>query len=52
MCCTLVKEIFINPEPPFMNLGSEIIYRDESDEIKKLNGWILIYGRKKVEKHF
>ncbi|CAG0965864.1 hypothetical protein METP2_01084 [Methanosarcinales archaeon] len=35
-----------------MNRGSEIIYRDESDEIKKLNGWILIYGRKKVGKTF
>jgi AAA+ ATPase superfamily predicted ATPase len=35
-----------------MNMGSEIIYRDESDEIKKLNGWILIYGRRKVGKTF
>lgn len=33
-------------------MGSEIIYRDESDEIKKLNGWILIYGRRKVGKTF
>jgi AAA+ ATPase superfamily predicted ATPase len=33
-------------------MGSEIIYRDESDEIKKLNGWILIFGRKKVGKTF
>jgi AAA+ ATPase superfamily predicted ATPase len=49
---TQVKQTFINPEPPFMNMGSEIIYRDESDEIKKLNGWILIYGRRKVGKTF
>ncbi|CAG0969218.1 hypothetical protein METP3_01337 [Methanosarcinales archaeon] len=35
-----------------MNMGPEIIYRDESDEIKKLNGWILIYGRRKVGKIF
>lgn len=33
-------------------MSSEIIYRDESDEIKKLNGWILIYGRRKVGKTF
>ncbi|MCX9085401.1 MAG: AAA family ATPase [Candidatus Methanoperedens sp.] len=33
-------------------MGSEIIYRDESDEIKKINGWILIYGRRKVGKTF
>jgi len=33
-------------------MGSEIIYRDESDELKKLNGWILIYGRRKVGKTF
>lgn len=33
-------------------MGSEIIYRDESDEIIKLNGWILIYGRRKVGKTF
>jgi predicted AAA+ superfamily ATPase len=35
-----------------MNMGSEIIYRDESDEIKKIKGWILIYGRRKVGKTF
>jgi len=35
-----------------MNVGSEIIYRDESDEIKKLNGWIIIYGRMKIGKTF
>lgn len=23
-------------EPPFMNMGSEIIYRDEADEIRKM----------------
>ncbi len=33
-------------------MGSEIIYRDESDEIKKIKGWILIYGRRKVGKTF
>lgn len=33
-------------------MGSEFIFRDESDEIKKINGWILIYGRKKVGKTF
>jgi AAA+ ATPase superfamily predicted ATPase len=35
-----------------MNMGSEIIYRDEADEIKKMKGWILIYGRRKVGKTF
>ena len=33
-------------------MGSEIIYRDEADEIKKMKGWILIYGRRKVGKTF
>lgn len=33
-------------------MGSEFIYRDESDEIKKIKGWILIYGRRKVGKTF
>ena len=33
-------------------MGSEIIYRDEADEIKKIKGWILIYGRRKVGKTF
>jgi len=45
-------EIFINPERPFMNMGSEIIYRDEAEEIKELKGWILVYGRHKVGKTF
>jgi AAA+ ATPase superfamily predicted ATPase len=38
-----------------MNMGSEsseIIYRDEADDIKLLKGWILIYGRRKVGKTF
>lgn len=36
-----------------MNMGSEMkIYRNEADEIKKLRGWILIYGRRKVGKTF
>jgi len=33
-------------------MGSEIIYRDEANEIKNLRGWILIYGRRKVGKTF
>ncbi len=33
-------------------MGSEIIYRDEVDEIKRLKGWIVIYGRRKVGKTF
>ncbi len=33
-------------------MGSEVIYRDEADEIKKIKGWILIYGRRKVGKTF
>jgi uncharacterized protein len=35
-----------------MNMGSEIIYRNEAEEIKELKGWILIYGRRKVGKTF
>lgn len=35
-----------------MNMGSEIIYRDEADEIKNIKGWVLIYGRRKVGKTF
>jgi len=36
-----------------MNMDSEIkIRRKEADEIKKLKGWILIYGRRKVGKTF
>ncbi|MCG2728647.1 MAG: AAA family ATPase [Candidatus Methanoperedenaceae archaeon] len=33
-------------------MGSEIIHRDEADEIKKIKGWVLIYGRRKVGKTF
>jgi AAA+ ATPase superfamily predicted ATPase len=33
-------------------MGSEIIRRDEKDEIKKIPGWVLIYGRRKVGKTF
>ncbi len=33
-------------------MGSEIIYRDEANEIKKIKGWLLIYGRRKVGKTF
>ncbi len=35
-------------------MGSEswTLYRDEADEIKKLKGWVLIYGRRKVGKTF
>lgn len=33
-------------------MGSEIIYRDEADEIRKIKGWVLIYGRRKVGKTF
>jgi len=33
-------------------MSSEIIYRDEADEIKKMKGWLLIYGRRKVGKTF
>ncbi len=33
-------------------MGSEIIYRDEADEIKSIAGWTLIYGRRKVGKTF
>jgi len=43
---------FINSERPFINMGSEIIYRDEAEEIKELKGWILVYGRHKVGKTF
>ncbi len=35
-----------------MNMGSQIIFREEASEIKKLKGWILIYGRRKVGKTF
>jgi hypothetical protein len=35
-----------------MNMGSEIIHRDEADEIKRIKGWVLIYGRRKVGKTF
>lgn len=33
-------------------MGSEIVQRDEADEIKKMEGWLLIYGRRKVGKTF
>lgn len=33
-------------------MHSEIIHRDEAEEIRKLKGWILIYGRRKVGKTF
>lgn len=33
-------------------MHSEIIYRDEADEISKMKGWVLIYGRRKVGKTF
>lgn len=33
-------------------MGSEIIHRDEADEIKKIPGWVLIYGRRKIGKTF
>lgn len=33
-------------------MSSEIIYRDEANEIKELKGWVLIYGRRKVGKTF
>jgi AAA+ ATPase superfamily predicted ATPase len=36
-----------------MNMGSEMkVDREEANEIKKLKGWILIYGRRKVGKTF
>lgn len=44
--------IFINPEPQFMNMDSEIIKRDEAGEIRGIKGWTLIYGRRKVGKTF
>jgi len=44
---------FLYSESQFMNMGSEIIiHRDEVDEIEKMRGWILIYGRRKVGKTF
>ena len=33
-------------------MGSEIIPRDEANEIKEIEGWVLIYGRRKVGKTF
>lgn len=33
-------------------MGSEIIQRDEAEEIRELKGWVLIYGRRKVGKTF
>ncbi len=45
--------IYKNCEPLFMNMGSGIVvYRDEANEIERLNGWILLYGRRKVGKTF
>jgi AAA+ ATPase superfamily predicted ATPase len=35
-----------------MNVGSEIIYRDEADELKSWKSWTLMYGRRKVGKTF
>jgi hypothetical protein len=47
-----LNERFKFSEPQFMNMSSEIIFREEAKDIKKLRGWILIYGRRKVGKTF